>query len=89
MRAGINRLSNNAGKSDNSLPPMTGKGQGGGDKIDIKSILYIFTLPLILSSPSRRLYPPACKPYGLETEPEAVKEGKTSCWTDCKVRHFN
>jgi hypothetical protein len=23
-------------------------------------------------SPSRRLYPPACKPYGLEAEPEAI-----------------
>jgi hypothetical protein len=24
------------------------------------------------ASPSCRLYPPACKPYGLEAEPEAV-----------------
>ncbi len=23
-------------------------------------------------SPSRRFYPPACKPYGLEAEPEAI-----------------
>jgi hypothetical protein len=23
-------------------------------------------------SPRRRLYPPACKPYGLEAEPEAI-----------------
>jgi len=29
--------------------------------------------PNILSfSPRRRLYPPACKPYGLEAEPEAT-----------------
>jgi len=32
-------------------------------------------LPLIPSSPRHRLYPPACKPYGLEAEPEATKGG--------------
>ncbi len=26
-----------------------------------------------LGSPRRRLYPPACKPYGLEAEPEAQR----------------
>ncbi len=29
-------------------------------------------------SPRRRLYPPACKPYGLEAEPEAARGGETN-----------
>jgi len=33
-------------------------------------------LPFIPSSPRRRLYPPACKPYGLEAEPEATRGGE-------------
>ncbi|MFC1869260.1 hypothetical protein ACFL0H_14170 [Thermodesulfobacteriota bacterium] len=27
---------------------------------------------MVQSSPRRRLYPPAWKPYGLEAEPEAI-----------------
>jgi hypothetical protein len=27
-----------------------------------------------LGSPRRRLYPPACRPYGLEAEPEAQRD---------------
>ncbi len=33
---------------------------------------------LFPSSPRRRLYPPACKPYGLEAEPEAARGGETN-----------
>jgi hypothetical protein len=32
---------------------------------------FLFFLITPLLSPSRRIYPPACKPYGLEAEPEA------------------
>jgi len=45
-----------------------------------------------IPSPSRRPYPPACKPYGLEAEPEAsiplCKRGKES---ECKdlLRNYN
>ncbi len=31
-----------------------------------------------IPSPRRRLYPPACKPYGLEAEPEAFAKGGSS-----------
>jgi hypothetical protein len=47
----LNRLSNNSGKSDKSLPLGRGRASGGGDKIDMESGSYLFTLPLI---PSRR-----------------------------------
>jgi hypothetical protein len=40
-------------------------------------------------SPSRMIYPPACKLYGLEAEPEAITPGFPS-WTcfmaDCDVK---
>jgi hypothetical protein len=31
------------------------------------------------ASPSCRLYPPACKPYGLEAEPEAIGAYPPAC----------
>jgi len=36
----------------------------------------ILPLPFVPSFPRRRLYPPACKPYGLEAEPEATRGGE-------------
>jgi len=41
---------------------------------------------LVVSSPRRRLYPPAWKPYGLEAEPEAEQEKETSL---CGLRVSN
>ena len=35
-------------------------------------------------SPRRRLYPPACKPYGLEAEPEA-RAGQNPCPVKCEA----
>ena len=44
------------------LPMPARRPIGGSDK-------WLYVDPSI--SPRRRLYPPACKPYGLEAEPEA------------------
>jgi hypothetical protein len=82
--AGINRLSNNRCKSAIVLPldgevypplaaPEATRGLGGGVKLDIESVSYFITLPLIPSSPrplpARRAY----RPEGRLYEPEAVE----------------
>ena len=40
----------------------------------------LYFSPELVSSPRRRLYPPACKPYGLEAEPEADLKNQVGLW---------
>jgi len=51
---------------------LDGEGLGGGERFAMESVCCFFTLPLVPSSPRRRLY-----------EPEAVKGGETSYLTVC------
>jgi len=49
-----------------------GEGLGGGERFAMESVCCFFTLPLVPSSPRRRLY-----------EPEAIKGGETRYRTVC------
>ena len=50
---------------------INGPAPGGiDDKIKMAIIILKTNIPAF--SPRRKLYPPACRPYGLEAEPEAT-----------------